>query len=173
MISKRIPNAYSIWLIPNDEKYILLRETIIELSHFFEGIKFIPHVTLISNLDYSEKFLSKKVDSIAKKIKSFDIYFNEVSYLDKFFQSFFIKVKMNNRLAYARKIAQSSFSMIKEEYNPHLSLAYGNIETKIKKNLKNKIQCPIKNFKVEELYLAHNDEVNFKWEVINKFPLTQ
>tara|TARA_A100000164_G_C21805495_1_gene722844 strand:+ start:310 stop:831 length:522 start_codon:yes stop_codon:yes gene_type:complete len=173
MISKRIPNAYSIWLIPNDEKYILLRETIIELSHFFGGIKFVPHVTLISNLDYSEKFLSKKVDSIAKKIKSFDIYFNEVSYLDKFFQSFFIKVKMNNRLAYARKIAQSSFSMIKEEYNPHLSLAYGNIETKIKKNLKNKIQCPIKNFKVEELYLAHNDEVNFKWEVINKFPLTQ
>ena len=173
MISKRIPNAYSIWLIPNDEKYILLRETIIELSHFFGGIKFVPHVTLISNLDYSEKFLSKKVDSIAKKIKSFDIYFNEISYLDKFFQSFFIKVKMNNRLAYARKIAQSSFSMIKEEYNPHLSLAYGNIETKIKKNLKNKIQCPIKNFKVEELYLAHNDEVNFKWEVINKFPLTQ
>ena len=95
MISKRIPNAYSIWLIPNDEKYILLRETIIELSHFFGGIKFVPHVTLISNLDYSEKFLSKKVDSIAKKIKSFDIYFNEVSYLDKFFQSFFIKVKMN------------------------------------------------------------------------------
>ena len=173
MISKRIPNAYSIWLIPNDEKYILLRETIIELSHFFGGIKFVPHVTLISNLDYSEKFLSKKVDSIAKKIKSFDIYFNEVSYLDKFFQSFFIKVKMNNRLAYARKIAQSSFSTIKEKYNPHLSLAYGNIETKIKKNLKNKIQCPIKNFKVEELYLAHNDEVNFKWEVINKFPLTQ
>ena len=60
-----------------------------------------------------------------------------------------------------------------EQYNPHLSLAYGNIETKIKENLKRKIHCPIKNFKAKELYLAYNDEVNFKWEVINKFPLKQ
>ena len=59
MIPKRIPKAYSIWLIPNGEKYILLKNTIIDLSHIFNGINFIPHVTVVSNLDYSEKFLSK------------------------------------------------------------------------------------------------------------------
>ena len=73
MISKRIPKAYSIWLIPNDENYILLKNTIIELSHIFEGIKFLPHVTVVSNLDYSEKFLSKKVESIEKKVEPFKI----------------------------------------------------------------------------------------------------
>ena len=173
MISNRIPKAYSIWLIPKGENYIILKNTIIELSHIFKGIKFLPHVTVVSNLDYSEKFLSKKIEKIAKKVEPFNIEFNSIDYLDEFFQSFFISVKINDDLVYIRKIAKSYFSKITEEYNPHLSLAYGNIESKIKKKLKRKIHCPIKNFKATELYLAYNDEVNFKWEVINKFPLKQ
>ena len=173
MISKRIPKAYSIWLIPNGENYILLKNTIIELSHIFKGIKFLPHVTVVSNLDYSEKFLSKKIESIAKKVEPFNIEFNSIDYLDEFFQSFFISVKINNDLAYIRKIAKSFFPKMIGKYNPHLSLAYGNIESAIKKSLKSKIHCPIKNFKASDLYLAYNDEVNFKWEVINKFPLKQ
>ncbi len=173
MISKRIPKAYSIWLIPNGENYILLKNTIIELSHIFKGIKFLPHVTVVSNLDYSEKFLIKKVESIAKKVEPFKIEFNAINYLDEFFQSFFISVKINDDLDNIRKIAKSYFSKMNERYNPHLSLAYGNIDPKIKKDLKRKIHCPIKNFKATELYLAYNDEVNLKWEVINKFPLKQ
>ena len=173
MIPKRIPKSYSIWLIPNGEKYIFLENTIMGLSHIFNGIKFIPHVTVVSNLDHSEKFLSRKVEIIAKKVKPFSIEFNTIDYLDKFFQSFFISVKINDDLAYIRKIAKSFFPKMNEEYNPHMSLAYGNLESKIKKSLKSKIHCPIKNFKATELYLAYNDEVNFKWEVINKFPLKQ
>ena len=173
MIPKRIPKAYSIWLIPNGEKYILLKNTIINLSHIFNGINFIPHVTVVSNLDYSEKILSKRVKNIAEKVKPFIVEFNTIDYLDEFFQSFFISVKINNDLAYIRKVAKSFFPKMAGKYNPHLSLAYGNIESKIKKSLKNKIHCPIKNFKATELYLAYNDEVNFKWEVINKFPLKQ
>ena len=171
MIPKRIPKAYSIWLIPNGEKYILLKNTIIDLSHIFNGIKFIPHVTVVSNLDYSEKFLSKRVENIAKKVKPFNIEFNKIDYLDEFFQSFFISVKINDDLAFVQKIAKSFFPKMTETYNPHLSLAYGNTESKIKKSLKRKIHCHVKNFKATELYLAYNDEVNFKWEVINKFPL--
>ena len=171
MIPKRIPKAYSIWLIPNGEKYMLLKNIIIDLSHIFNGIEFIPHVTVVSNLDYSEKFLSKRVENIAKKIKPFNVELNTIDYLDEFFQSFFISVKINDDLAYVQKIAKSFFPKMTETYNPHLSLAYGNTESKIKKSLKRKLHCPIKNFKATELYLAYNDEVYFKWEVINKFPL--
>tara|TARA_B100000575_G_C22965066_1_gene557379 strand:- start:84 stop:605 length:522 start_codon:yes stop_codon:yes gene_type:complete len=173
MISKRIPKAYSIWLIPNGENYIILKNTIIELSHIFKGIKFVPHVTVVSNLDYSEKFLSRKVEIIAKQVEPFNIEFNKIDYYNEFFQSFFISVKINDDLANIRKFAKSYFSKMDEEYNPHLSLAYGNIESKIKKKLKREIYCPIKSFKATELYLAYNDEVNFKWEVVNKFPLKQ
>ena len=171
MAPKRIPNAYSIWLIPNDEKYIILKNIIAELSPIFEGINFAPHVTLISNLNYSENFLSKKIEKIAKKVKPFNIYLNEIDYLNEFFRSFFINVKINKDLASIRKIAQSHFPTITEKYKPHLSLAYGKVESTIKKKIKNKIHCPIKNFKVKELYLAHNDEINYKWKVIKQFPI--
>ena len=171
MITKRNPNAYSIWLIPNNDKYILLRNIIIDLSHVFEGIKIIPHVTLVSNLDYNEEFLLKKVAVIAKKIRPFNVYFNEIDYLDNFFQSFFLKVKANTQLTNARKLALIHFPEINDNYNPHLSLAYGDKNEEVKRNLKKKIECPVKFFNIKELYLAHNDEINLKWKVIDKFPL--
>ena len=114
MIPKRIPKSYSLWLIPNGEKYVLLKNTIIDLSHIFNGIKFIPHVTVLSNLDYSEKFLLTIVENIAKKVEPFNIEFNTINYLDEFFQSFFISVKINDDLAYVREIAKSFFPNGKE-----------------------------------------------------------
>ena len=59
MIQKRISNAYSIWFIPNDKQFIFFKKIIIEISQFFEDITFIPHITLISNLDYSPIFITK------------------------------------------------------------------------------------------------------------------
>ena len=171
MTLKRNSNSYSIWFIPDDKEYLLLEKEIIEISQFFEGIKFIPHVTLISNLDYSQKFLSKKVKRIAKKIPAFKIYLGEVDYSNDFFQSFFIKVVLNNQLTYARQIALSNFPEINHDYNPHLSLAYGNMNYEIKENLKEKVQCSVKVFRAKELYLAYNDEINFKWKIIDKFLL--
>ncbi len=173
MISKRISNAYSIWFIPNDKQFIFFKKIIIEISQFFEDITFIPHITLISNLDYSPIFLSQKVKNIAKMIPPFKIYYKEVDYLNDFFQSFFISIKKNSDLNHAREIALLNFPEIKAKYHPHLSLAYGNIDLKVKKSLKKKIQCPFKHVNVKELYLAHNDEINFKWKIIDKFNLTQ
>ena len=160
-----------MWFIPNNKKFLLLEKKIIEISQFFQGIKFIPHVTLISNTDCKQKFLSKKVKRIAKKIPAFKIYLGEIDYSNEFFQSFFIRVELNNQLTYARKIALLNFPEISHDFNPHLSLAYGDMNDKMKKNLKKKIQNPVKFFKAKELYLAYNDEVNFKWKIIDKFLL--
>ena len=171
MTSKRNPNSYSIWFIPTDKKFLLLEKKIIEISQSFEGIKFIPHVTLISNLDYSQKFLSKKIKKIAKTIPAFKIFLGEVDYSDEFFQSFFINVKLNDQLIYARKIALLNFPEISQNYNPHLSLAYGNMNDKMKENLKKKVQCRIKYFKAKDLYLAYNDEIKFKWKIVDKVEL--
>ena len=171
MTLKRNPNSYSIWFIPTDKKFLLLEKKIIEISQSFEDIKFIPHVTLISNLDYSQKFLSKKIKRIAKKIPAFKIFLGEVDYSDEFFQSFFINVKLNDQLIYARKIALLNFPEISQNYNPHLSLAYGYMNDKMKENLKKKVRCPIKYFTAKDLYLAYNDEIKFKWKIIDKFEL--
>ena len=93
MNSNRNPNSYAMWFIPNNKKFLLLEKKIIEISQFFQGIKFIPHVTLISNIDCKQKFLSKKVKRIAKKIPAFKIYLGEIDYSNEFFQSFFIRVE--------------------------------------------------------------------------------
>ena len=173
MILKRIPNSYSIWFIPGHIEFLLLEKQIIELYQYFDGIKIIPHVTLISNLDYKHKFLSKKVGKIAKKLSPFKIYFNGIGYSDEYFESLFFKVKTNIPLINARKLALLNFPNISYNYNPHLSLAYGKKDNSVKKNLKRKIQCPVKFFKVKDLYLAHNDEINLKWKIIDKFALKQ
>lgn len=173
MNSKRNPNSYSIWFIPTDKKFLLLEKKIIEISQFFEDIKFIPHVTLLSNLDYNQNLLSRKIKGIAKTLTAFKIYLGKVDYSDEFFQSFFIKVKLNDQLTYARKIALLKFPEINHDYKPHLSLAYGNVNARMKEILKKKVQCSIKYFRARELYLVYNDEIKFRWKIIDKFPLTQ
>ena len=171
MTSNRNPNSYSMWFVPADEKFLFLEKKIIEISQFFEDIKFIPHVTLISNLDYSQKYLSKKIKRIAKQITAFKIHLGDVDYSNEFFQSFFIKVELNNQLNYARNIALTNFPEINHNYYPHLSLAYGNINDKMKENLKKEIKCSVKFFDAKELYLVYNDEIKYEWKIINKFPL--
>ena len=173
MIQKEFQMLIQYGLFQTINSLYFFKKIIIEISQFFEDITFIPHITLISNLDYSPIFLSQKVKNIAKMIPPFKIYYKEVDYLDDFFQSFFISIKKNSDLNHAREIALLNFPEIKAKYHPHLSLAYGNIDLKIKKSLKKKIQCPFKHVNVKELYLAHNDEINFKWEIIDKFNLTQ
>ncbi len=171
MTTKRNPNSYSIWMIPTGKKFFMFEKIIFDLSQSFNGIQFIPHVTLISGLNNSEKILSKKIAKIAKKIMPFNIQLVDIQFLNEFFQSFFIKVKIDSQLRILRKIAQKEFPNTEKYFNPHLSLAYGNRNIKFKKRLRKTIQNPVKNFMVKELYLAHNDEINYKWKVVNKFPI--
>jgi len=169
--TKRKPISYSIWLMPDGYVYAKLKKKISELSNSFEGIKFVPHVTLLSGLLANEKILINKTKIISKKIKPFFLDFKEIDYRNEFFRSFFIKINFNSQFENARKLFCSEFSKKDEDFIPHLSLAYGLLDSTLKKNLKSNICNKIKGFEIRDIFLAHNDEINYKWKVVKKFQL--
>ena len=168
---KRNPVSYSIWLMPEGNVKYDLRNVIYMLSANFGGPLFTPHVTLVGSFLGSEKELLHKTEIISKKIKPFEIYFGDIEYSVEFFRSLFLKIKVNTELIKARDIACKELNWIKNDYIPHLSLVYGDYDTKEKEHMISNIKIIADRFLVDHIFLAHNDEINLKWEVIRGYQL--
>ena len=171
-VYKRNPVSYSIWLMPKGDIKDQLENAIHSLSTDFGGPKFKPHVTLLSSFIGNEKNLIKKTEIISNKIKPFEIIFDGIAYLDKFFCSIILKVKVSTGLRPARDIACKELNWNDKNYMPHLSLSYGNYSKKEKEKMITTIKIIPRGFFVDHIFLAHNDEINLKWKVIKGFPLS-
>jgi len=170
---KRNSQSYSIWLMPDGIDKDQLKTTILSLASDFDAPFFNPHVTLVGGFLGEEKQLLKKMKIISKKIPSFIISFDGIDYLNDFFRSLFLKVKLNNQLIRARDIASNELELIKDNYMPHLSLIYGNYNSTQKKHMISKVSSIPISFSVNKIFLAYNDEINLMWKVIRGFSLNK
>ncbi len=168
---KRNPLSYSLWLIPDGKLFLELQSIIHNLSSAFEGIRFIPHVTLLSGFQDKESILLNRTEAFVKHISTFNVNLKEIEFSDEFFRTFFIKVDFDSDFKKAREIACSEFLCNDDNFIPHLSLAYGLKELSLKKNIKKNIKNNFKKFRVDKIYLAYNDEINYKWKVIQQFSI--
>ena len=172
-VSKRNPVSYSIWLMPEGNIKYQLENAIYSLSTDFGGPIFEPHITLVSSFLGSKKELMQKTEIISKKIKPFEIFFGGIAYLDKFFRSLFLQVKVSKELKTARKIACKNMNWQDKHYLPHLSLAYGNYGLGEKEKMISTLNSIPDRFLVNKIYLAYNDEIKLKWKIIHGFKLRE
>ena len=168
---KRNPISYSIWLMPAGNIKDQLKNTIYSLSTDFGGPIFEPHITLVSSFVGNEEDLIQKTEIISKKIKPFKIFFDRIAYLDNFFCSLFLMVKVNIELELARNIACDELNWNDNHYMPHLSLIYGNYSKKEKEKMISTVDNIPDWFLVDYIYFASNDEINLEWKVIQAFDL--
>ena len=168
---KRNPNSYSLWFMPSKEQKVVLENKIETLANQYGGPKFDPHITLLGSFVDDESILLNKTENLSKKIRSFKIILDQVRYLNEFFRSLFIEIKFSEELKSARNTAAKEFRWKDKNYIPHLSLMYGNYSNQIKINIIKKMGVLPKFLTVNKIYLAHNDEINFKWKVIEGFKI--
>jgi 2'-5' RNA ligase len=171
MLINRNPKSYSIWLMPENPVKKQIQKKINYLGSDFNGPIFEPHVTLIGGVLGDEKMLIEKTRKISRNIQPFKIIFDDIHYLNEFFRSLFIKIKYNKDLVASRKAASKELGFIEEYYLPHLSLIYGDYTIKQKEKMISSFGSVSDSFEVNNIYLAHNDELNLKWRVIMSFPL--
>ena len=162
--------SYSIWLMPSGSKFNELQELINFCSLFLNSPLFQPHVTLCGSFQGDYNNILNKTEKISKEIKPFLINFHQINSSNQFFYSIFIDVILDHKLNLARETCIQYFSDKKKIYKPHLSLAYGTfcrnqIATIKRKNIKSK------NFFVDKIIIAKNDEVNLKWKVLDEMYL--
>ena len=172
---KRNPLSYSIWLIPEDETYNKLNKIIIDLAKNYTNIEFTPHFTLLGGFIGELDNLDIKSKNLSKNISPFDLVFDELFFLNEFFRFLFIKIRTDSQLKDVRLLATKEFGFSDSNYLPHLSLAYGNFSKAIIEEMSVYASEKLKGidgFFVNSIHLAHNDEINYKWNIIESYRLS-
>ena len=171
---ERYPKSFSIWLMPNAKIFKTFKQKIKVISNHFGGPVFDPHVTLVSSFLGDKNLLIEKTKIMSKKIKPFNIYLDKIGYMDEFFRSLFMNVISDRNFNLARVLALNELNEFQKNninYIPHMSLAYGNFSIAQKENMIGIIKELPNEFYVDNIFLAFNDEINLKWEIVKKFKL--
>ena len=170
----RNPISYSVWFVPGGNEYDILHSLIINIAKKYTYIEFIPHVTLLGGFLGEENDLKNKTKNLAEKITPLIVKFNKIAFLNEFFRCLFFRIKKNHSFNRARSLAVDTFLYEDHDFLPHLSLAYGLVDEKIKAEIKLFVHNNLKNvnnFCADTLYLAKNDEIRFKWEILGEYKL--
>ncbi len=168
---------YSLWLVPSDENRTLLMETILHYSNALGTPIFKPHITLTSQLPGKVEELKEKTRKLAASIDVQRLTLGPPAHSNSYFQCVFLPVESNPLLLDAYLTAQSVFILKRQkEYNPHLSLIYGNLNKrdreKIVAELGDKLSDSIA-FNAVCIYRASSDSNPNNWMEIGYYSLGQ
>ena len=164
---------YSLWLIPSGNVYNRLAKRTSALSRQFSTPNLQPHLTLLGELTGNEKKLLAKTSKLAAIIGAFDVKLNKVAFLDKYFGCLFIKAEKTKPLTQFNSKARKIFNRKKDsKYAPHVSLMYGNLDSKTKGKIIARIGSSFpKSFKVKNIYVYKVYGEPKDWRVVKKFAL--
>ena len=155
--------------------YDVLAQTIRDLARELGAPIFEPHISLIGNLEGTEKELIKRTEELARHLESFTAVLTEASYRDSHFQCLFMLVEQTPPLMNAYAIAIDRFHKPHQQFMPHLSLVYGSYPESRKKLIIDHLSADVRvNFEVTALYLVRADSPDPKdWHEIGPFPMKQ
>jgi len=163
--------TYSLWLEPTGNTAYKLQQRIKELSKKYDTPLFSPHVTLLGGLTASKTELEALTETLVSSVTPFDLKLTNAGYLNTFYQSLFIHVEQNEGLTYLHKNACRLFDCPEEyenEYMPHLSLLYGDINQKQKEKILNNIGREFYiRFTAKKVVLMHTDGKPEQWKKIH------
>jgi 2'-5' RNA ligase len=165
--------TYHYWFKPSGTVYDVLARTIRDLARELNAPIFEPHISLIGNLEGTEKELIKKTDELARHLESFIAVLSEASYRDTHFQCLFMLVEQTRPLMNAHAIAIDRFRKPHQDFMPHVSLVYGSYPETRKKLIIDNLSPDVRaSFEVTALYLVRADSPDPKdWHEIGPFPM--
>ncbi|MGB8477016.1 MAG: 2'-5' RNA ligase family protein [Candidatus Acidiferrum sp.] len=164
---------YVLWIKPSGEVFQTLSQTIRKLATELDTVVFEPHVTLLANLDGSEQELAERGEELAGQIKPFKIFLTEPAYQDEYFKCVFLRVEKTQSVMNANACAARIFKRPQEIYEPHVSLAYGNLLEECKKRIIRDLPGDLKSdFEAKTIYLVRADSPHPKdWHELAAFHL--
>jgi hypothetical protein len=167
--------TYHYWFKPSGAAYDILAQTIHDLARELNAPTFEPHISLIGNLDGTEKELIHKTEELARQLESFKAVLTEASYRESHFQSLFMLVEPTPPLMKAHAIASDFFAKPYQDFMPHVSLLYGSYAESRKKLIIDKLPAHVRTtFEVTALYLVRADSPDPKdWHETGPFPMKQ
>lgn len=163
--------GYSLWFIPSEPAYNLLKEEIKKFSSEFKGPVFEPHITLLGEIEEKKDEMIKKAFTLTTRIKPFEVELNNINYGESYFQKLFYLTNKPRELILANEEAKKIFGRQNDSlYVPHISLLYS-LSVK-PKNFVNKMSKNISlKFNVDSLSLIDANGFVNEWHKLKEFSL--
>ena len=165
--------GHSIWLKPAEPQYEDLQRLISRLSAGAGTPGFSPHITLLGQLTQGVDQIFPRLETLAASMTSFQVSFSHIRMFDRYFRSVILCAYPNSQLEALYGKAKSLLQVNPEEdYQPHLSLLYSDMETAHKKQLLEGvvIGSPLK-VTIHEMVLMHTAGTPNEWQEVATLPL--
>ena len=161
---------FSLWLVPSGDVRRRLSKIISQLSKKYSTPIFEPHVTLIADVESTEKDVTNKTTLLANRIRPYRTTLANMDYSDNYYMPLFIKVSKTKQVTAANMKAREIFGRLSDPpYKPHLTLLYGNIDAQEKEKIIEKSGKINLSFETSQLWLVGDPADN--WPKIKEFTL--
>ena len=150
---------YTLWLLPCEEDEAWMRKLIVELSAELGTPAFFPHATLIGGLSETGDAAQAELDRLAKAHAALDVRISEIGMQSQIFTAFFLRLELPADLAelHSASLGFGAGSIYPQsDFMPHVSLAYGEIDDRVKHELKARLSSEVTERKVRFDRLAYS-----------------
>ena len=118
-------HGLAIWLVPPTTRRAEYATFIDTFADHFATPRFVPHVTLLTNVERADdldlRALAAACHKIEMRPRGFAIY-------DEYYRALVLEMELTSELQHARSEAERIFrSTSPSPYEPHLSLMYGDL----------------------------------------------
>ncbi len=168
----RISKAYWIWgqFSINDTLYLNSIKDNVQI--FLKSPKFDIHLTICGPYEKLSCDFLNNLKNLSNKNQSIILNLEKFDFSDEKFKSFFIKTNKSIELNNLRNnIYKLSKFASKNDYDPHISLAYGNHKNYHKDLLISRMPKLRKKVLLSKISLVYvNEELNI-WRILNNYDL--
>ena len=168
----RIRKAYWIWgqFSKKDTLYLNSIKDNVQIS--LKSPKFDVHLTLCGPYEKLDHDFLFNLNNLSNKNQSIILNLEKFDFSDEKFKSFFIKTNKSIELNNLRNnIYKLSKFASKDDYEPHISLAYGNHKKYHKDLLISRMPKLRKKILLSKISLVYvNEELNI-WRILNNYDL--
>lgn len=158
---------WSIWLLPKVQDKKIFSEYITFYSKLYASDSFPPHVTLFGRMNVNPKLFFSFINRVKPKSEIKNIQTLNMEIGDPPWKRLYIQLSLNKSLMDLQRKIKKKFKKYRDyEFDPHVSLAYGNF-TPDKKDI-SLISYPNKISFCSLAFVNTPNEIR-KWNLIQKF----
>ena len=169
----RISKGYWLWgLFPSVEK-VFLNEIKAKVQSKLKSPFFETHITLTGPYLNIDNIFLNKLKTFAENNYVITLNVAGYDFKQEIFKSFYISIQNSRGLKeFRRNIYELKSFDLEKNYYPHISLSYGNHETKEKKELILNLPELNKTIRMSKIALVEVDEEINLWKILESFDLS-
>ena len=158
---------WSVWLLPKAKDNKIFTEYIRFFSKLYDTDRFLPHVTLFGRMNVNPELFYSFFNKIKLESKIDNVQILKIKIGDPPLKRMYIQLSLHKNLIELQKKIYKKFKRYRNyEFDPHVSLAYGNF-TPGKKDISLISHQEMISFSSIAIVNTHNEIKD--WNIIKKF----